>query len=1613
MSLFTARSLAAIALLLFSAACLGNKVPSRIIAYKTQDAPGTGGGQFTTLYNPAINNRGNVVFRAKYLGFGVPGNEGLFIDRNGVLQPYLFKGDDSPIENTLSGTPHPFGEFGDPNINDAGLGGQGHLVFSTFLGTTGDRVLWVQKNDDHLDFDNDGLVAIARSNTAAPGAGGAEFFQIHFGNSGEHYLFNNMGRTAFEATLEHDGQSNRRGIWHYDGSQLKLVALTGEAVPGVSGATFGGAIHPRLDQHNDLVFYAGLKQPEFSPGSIWTSNDGKVPVLTTVDVEDPDTYFGTEITANPPLSLNNSGQLAYSAGFDFLPSNDSGISLRPGGGSLFLSKRDGAYPTSGHRVLLENGQIVFIGTQSLPNMRGIYRAFGAVAPIVRQGQPAPDQPDETVFNIFDNITGNPSGRLAFQARLTGGGTTTLTDRVIYCANIDGSLQLIAREGEVLTLDKAENPEDSVIVTLSSVTLMPIGQEGGNGADGRRRRMSDNGQVVWFGGFRFNSPASVSGRTGELIAVSDCGPPSGNQLVLPTGTIRGHVDSEAPVVTNSGLKVERSKVTLIPQYDFIRAQKGGESDEEYRQYTEQQLRKDIRPLQLDVPDAGRFLYGGLPLVEIDSRGSVRVNRRVYYTLRVTHNESDEIDVAANDGSTRTLNFTTAAVYNLLAQNINPPENDFLVEPLDVINRKETLVADLSALGPNHYQAVEVQVQSFLDGIKSGPSPAQIEAVRRAELAEGMFKQGVWFADSLLGTMLDGLVALMHDLIDDVISNGGAKLKDKRKVFDTLQEELDLSKLQSRGFKGFSGGNAGQEELIRETMKKLLKDNPDLTLSLFAEMIKKGGNAIYALVKQALTKVGMEEGPAVEIADAMKLMFDTAAAAAITQGLAGTAKPIVKALISKVVKDSKDRLIDSPAPYSYTAYTTPTLAASRQKMEAWDTDNYPAFLLDRNEFWRVRNDMGHAAGTLSGAITAYSTALSDAMGDARADIIDLLGPYGRATKKVMDVIKYTSNGVTIAVPFVTIYGAIGGEDSSISISLPRALNLYGRETTFTYELGYLERGVKAAYGTDTLTSSTTLRVAGQSGGPVTGQIAAMRLAEVAVSGAVSTSATELVTVLTDLETTLADDTIMDSIELTSGAGESSLLDTYDRFRVAVSDAIHSQQGIDFAQQTALLAHEELTEADLDLRVAFTDLISELEAHFLDVLLLTYQGPLDPLYIAERQHLLSLLVDFRSDVLALEAMASALAVPLDEDARQTDGQQAVGTPLPAVVVSNLSLTSDSSGEDFISESPENFTLAMKVRNIGASSVDALSADLSIISLEDSITVNEALEQTLGALTANDDAPGGTDESDLNWTFTYDGDPAILQRIVLLVNLLQNGGPPQDFRPFGEAVVLMPDVELFDADLDGMPDAWEADNGLSTTTDDAEGDLDDDGLSNARELDLGTNPQVKDSDGDNLEDGEEVTLGADGFVTDPTDADTDDDETEDDVDGQPLDAGTASAPNPQDRPGEPVVSVGSLSAFLSENSPTASIQVTNAGDGILNWTAVSDNEAIAVTGPVAPTVNGGNGTLLISASPSYAFSTPGKVTTRVRVFDIGGDERDYQEIDVTVGVILPELIFLDGFEE
>ncbi len=394
--------------------------------------------------------------------------------------------------------------------------------------------------------------------------------------------------------------------------------------------------------------------------------------------------------------------------------------------------------------------------------------------------------------------------------------------------------------------------------------------------------------------------------------------------------------------------------------------------------------------------------------------------------------------------------------------------------------------------------------------------------------------------------------------------------------------------------------------------------------------------------------------------------------------------------------------------------------------------------------------------------------------------------------------------------------------------------------------------------------------------------------------------------------------------------------------------------------------------------------------------YSGPLDPAYLNERS---TVLAGLNRVLVNSQTLRTGIGL-------LSDGVQFSVFDSP-VVVSEVAAVSQSTAGTEVTQTNEVFTLTARIRNLGRLAVSGIEAELSVPAGMP-ITIDVAAIQVPGdgALDPNDGSPGtGPDEETVSWQITYTGPIDDQVRIPLRIETRSTtvDDPGNHFGTYGQLFV---DAAVFDPDGDGMPTAWEDDHGLNPAVDDGEDDDDLDGLSNADEFEYETDPQVADSDSDGLDDGDEVN-GATGWITDPADDDSDDDGEPDGTDGSPLDpTSTAAAAAP-----EPVVSVSPQQVLLDAETPFVQVTVSNAGSGVLLWTARSDDESRVVVGNPDGTVQTGS-RLLIGAPPGLDPDQHIGESVLVEVRDVSGTIRDTQSITVTFGDA-SEFVFEDGFED
>jgi hypothetical protein len=220
-----------------------------LVLREGDSAPSTGGaifGDITNIATHSINANGSVMVKAPLRsGTGAPGgvtttnNNAAWCNAGGSLAQVARASDPVPgLAGVSYGTAASFYSGSNQDFNN-----NGRLIYDATLGagsTTADNealMTWTP---------GAGASVLFRKGGAAPGAlgaGGATF--VTFNGTNMQGRLNNNDVVAFSATVQGSGitTSNDETIWTTGiGGTPVMIAREGDAVPGLSGVNFGGAL---------------------------------------------------------------------------------------------------------------------------------------------------------------------------------------------------------------------------------------------------------------------------------------------------------------------------------------------------------------------------------------------------------------------------------------------------------------------------------------------------------------------------------------------------------------------------------------------------------------------------------------------------------------------------------------------------------------------------------------------------------------------------------------------------------------------------------------------------------------------------------------------------------------------------------------------------------------------------------------------------------------------------------------------------------------------------------------------------------------------------------------------------------------------------------------------------------------------------------------------------------------------------------------------------------------------------------------------------------------------------------------------------------------------------
>jgi len=264
---------------------------------------------------------------------------------------------------------------------------------------------------------------VALTGESAPGTGGQNFSSFTY----QLPPVVGSGDVAFAAKFGTSGE----GIWRgRAGEEMTPIALTGQDVPDIFGASFSQFSEPAINRSGDLSFRAYFNtQASGELAGIWSLRGDSLANLATKGQNAPGATAPFD-TLDPPL-VNNAGYTAFFARLSSGSTKDRSSIWAEGFGpglSLVVRGTDPAPGTGGtfdvlfHELAFANGILAFTATVDGDDLAG-NDAWGVwkqtsngLSFVARQGQAAPGSDGDT-FDSFGDPVVNDAGHVAFCGRL--------------------------------------------------------------------------------------------------------------------------------------------------------------------------------------------------------------------------------------------------------------------------------------------------------------------------------------------------------------------------------------------------------------------------------------------------------------------------------------------------------------------------------------------------------------------------------------------------------------------------------------------------------------------------------------------------------------------------------------------------------------------------------------------------------------------------------------------------------------------------------------------------------------------------------------------------------------------------------------------------------------------------------------------------------------------------------------------------------------------------------------------------------------------------------------------------------------------------------------------
>ena len=938
------------------------------------------------------------------------------------------------------------------------------------------------------------------------------------------------------------------------------------------------------------------------------------------------------------------------------------------------------------------------------------------------------------------------------------------------------------------------------------------------------------------------------------------------------------------------------------------------------------------------DHNLFTFEDIPVYQYTQIGDLNARIPIYYSIFISNASAIEY-IQGQDGEEYIYDID---YFNKVERNLKVSDFQNYKIPLDPflgLETKTELVTSLINSSEEHYGPIERQVQeNFLNPILNNAeeeiSLSTSESLKRSIHAERIVDEATKYADQLIKLMLEGLANFISDLIGDKVKF----------------ESKDLASAKRTDFMWKQGQkNATPEEYVKlDAARKNLRRRSYLDVSIAAGKIKKVWEIARHGIKQLLISAGAKKKDVDLAMKVLNVVFKATLNIIERQSYQSGAVPIAQILIMEVIKASH--------PYLHQDFCEDTkylLQDSYDLMVHWNSSDEEKYKQDRNKAIQKLFEIIDTAKTAI-QVTDYTRTVRDPIKSAEA-LFELI-PGLKKGKYVTMTLKYASTAATFLTPLSACY-----------IAFPELM----------------EDGVKHAWGIDV--NGDVEKYSVHSNNTLSNSFF---IANVDIDRAVSIK-DNLIATIENIEDALARNQLLESYELAAGETD-SYLDAYEMLDHVVLDCVRYMAGVSGNEEDYYNELNEIAAKQFELYYQFIFLNSDLLAFFDNYFLFAYNGFDDPYYVSEKNVLLY-------HVSALKFSIEEFFEDFERLMNQTNSTDG----MPVVAVKDLEIQSDITGLDSISHSTETFTVTARIVNLSDIPVSNISATLILDPSNELIHPmgNEMVNLPGEFLAPYDGAPEtGSDEQALEWHVQFEGDLLNPESVSISIDILENNLTPESFIAFNEMTLLVPEIELFDSDLDGLPDFYERENSLILGENDYDSDPDNDNVPNYRERLNNTNPHDSDTDKDGLTDGEELSSGDDGYITDPNEKDTDQDGVIDSIDGQPIDGGTIERDTFYS---DSNIMVSEDEVHLTVHNRVAIIKVEKSGEKDVYWTAAADNNALVAVTPETPDVRKTGDSLIISLPGIYDPSIKGQTETFVSVYQVDNPSHPPMRIPVTIGEI------------